>query len=201
MTGFIVASRFMDDSLPYHQRMIDFPAYQPLTTFFLSICMLFTSCVVADEAIRPEPVDSIYRKPLKELFSEILVNRSSPPPFTWLNLYLEKIRSKIFSMDNLLQMFEGHGVGLCIDAILDNIFKFGGMDERSKNHIIHGPAVTVQLNLFLLQPLSYTKRSRQENLDFTVNAVGKVCTILPLDDMTLSMKPCLPFPLSPSHIG
>eukprot|EP00972_Heterocapsa_arctica_P098488 14533321-Heterocapsa_arctica.AAC.1 len=35
-------------------------------------------------------------------------------------------------MDNLLQMFEGHGVGLCIDAILDNIFKFGGMDERYK---------------------------------------------------------------------
>lgn len=105
-------------------------------------------------------------------------------------------------MDNLLQMFEGHGVGLCIDAILDNIFKFGGMDERyKKSHRTWASAVTVQLNLFLLQPWSYTKRSSQENLDFTVDSVGKVCTILPLDNMTLSMKPCLSFPLSPSHIG
>lgn len=71
----------------------------------------------------------------------------------------------------------------------------------TKNHIVREPAVTVQLNLFLLQPWSYTKRSSQENSDFSVDAVGKVCTILPLDDMTLSMKPCLPFPLSPSHIG
>jgi hypothetical protein len=68
---------------------------------------------------------------LKNLFTEFLVNRSSPAPFTWLNLYLEKIRSKIFSMDNVLQMIEGHRVGLCIDAILDNIFKFGRKDERS----------------------------------------------------------------------
>ena len=35
-------------------------------------------------------------------------------------------------MDNVLQMIEGHGAGLCIDAILDNIFKFGGKDERYK---------------------------------------------------------------------
>jgi hypothetical protein len=69
---------------------------------------------------------------LKNLFAEYLVNRPSPAPFTWLNLYLEKIRSKIFSMDNVLQMIEGHGAGLCIDAILDNIFKFGGKDERYK---------------------------------------------------------------------
>jgi hypothetical protein len=35
-------------------------------------------------------------------------------------------------MDNVLQMIEGRGVGLCIDAILDNI-KFGGKDERYKS--------------------------------------------------------------------
>ena len=70
---------------------------------------------------------------LKKLFTEFLANRSTPAPFTWLNLYLEKIRSKIFSMDNVLQMIEGRGVGLCIDAILDNILKSGGKDEQYKS--------------------------------------------------------------------
>ena len=201
MTGFIVASKFMDDSLPYHQRMIDFPAYQPLTTFFLSICMLFTSCVVADEAIRPEPVDSIYRKPLKEPFSEFLVNRSTPAPFTWLNLYLEKIRSKIFSMDNLLQRFEGHGVGLHIDAILDNIFKFGGKDEQYKKSHHMWASSNCSIESVFASAMVIYQEVTSGKLDFSVNAVGKVCTILPLDNMTLSMKACLPFPLSPSHIG
>ena len=64
------------------------------------------------------------QKAIEEAHLRFSHQLSSPAPFNWLNLYLEKIRSQIFSMDNLLQMIEGHGVGLCIDAILDNIFKF-----------------------------------------------------------------------------
>jgi hypothetical protein len=55
-----------------------------------------------------------------------------------LNLYLEKIRSKIFSMDNLLHMFvnpEGQeGYGLYVASILDNIYKFGGKHDRYRYH-------------------------------------------------------------------
>ena len=42
---------------------------------------------------------------MKKLFAEYLVNCSPPAAFTWLNIYLEKIRSKIFSIDNLLHKF------------------------------------------------------------------------------------------------
>ena len=70
----------------------------------------------------------------------------------------------------------------------------------TKAHIGCGPAVTVQSNPFLLQPWSYTKKSSQENLDFTADAVGKVFTILPLVDTTLSMKSCNTSHMFPSHI-
>lgn len=80
------------------------------------------------------PIESPYHKPVKKLLAEYLRDRSPPTDFTWLNVYLEKIRSKIFSMDNLIHKFvnpEGHeGYGLCIASILDNIIKFGGKHER-----------------------------------------------------------------------
>ena len=46
-----------------------------------------------------------YNKPVKKLLAEYLANRPPPAAFIWLNLYLEKIRSKIISMDNLLHKF------------------------------------------------------------------------------------------------
>jgi hypothetical protein len=73
-------------------------------------------------------------RPAKELFAEYLANLPLPTAFTWLNLYLEKIRSKIFSMDNLLHKFvtlEGQeGYGLNIASILDSIYKFGRRHDR-----------------------------------------------------------------------
>jgi hypothetical protein len=75
---------------------------------------------------------------VKKLLAEYLANRPTTSAFTWLNLYLEKIRSTIFSMDNLLHKFvtpEGQeGYGLYIASILNNIYKFGGKHERYKYH-------------------------------------------------------------------
>ncbi len=77
-------------------------------------------------------------KLVKKLLAEYLLNHSPTNGFTWLNRYLEKIRSKIFSMDNLICTFvtpEGHSRhGLHIGSMLDSIFKFGGKDERYKFH-------------------------------------------------------------------
>jgi hypothetical protein len=76
-----------------------------------------------------------------------------------------------------------------------------GRMSGTKPHIGCGPAVTVRSNPYWLQPWSYTKRSHQENLDFTADAVEKVFTILPLVDTTLSMKSCSTSHMFPLHIG
>ena len=68
------------------------------------------------------------------------------------------------------------------------------------NFNLCGPAVTVPLNQFLLQPWSYTK-TNQENSDCTADAVNKMCTMLPLVTSTHFKKSCLSSPMSPSRIG
>jgi hypothetical protein len=86
--------------------------------------------------VQPESMQTPYSRPVRKLLAEYLVNRSPPAAFTWLNLYLEKIRSKIFFLDNLLHKFvtpEGQeGYGLYTASMLDNLHKFGGKHDRYK---------------------------------------------------------------------
>jgi hypothetical protein len=82
MTGFIFASEFADDdTLASEPCKIYFPAFEPLISFFDSISTLFISCLVTEEACNQTQL-TIYKTPLKNLFTEFLVNRSSPAPFT-----------------------------------------------------------------------------------------------------------------------
>ena len=53
------------------------------------------------------------------------------------------------------------------------------------DHIVCGPAVIAELNLFLLQPWSFTKRSHLEHSDFSVDAVERMCAVfLPSHQLT-----------------
>ena len=101
-----------------------------LGTFLTNIWVLTVSCVNKETGtLTTMP----YFKLAKKLLAEYLMNHSPTTGFTWLNRYLEKIRSKIFSMENLICTFvtpEGHWRhGLHIDCMLDSIFKFGGKQE------------------------------------------------------------------------
>ena len=72
-----------------------------------------------------------------------------------------------------------------------------GSTRDTTDHIVCGPAVTAQSNLFLLQLWLFTKRSHLEHSDFFVDAVKKMCTVLPPRITTPSMTSCLPSPMSP----
>ena len=108
------------------------PAVEPLENFFHNLGVLFVSCS-SKGVVETESMQTPYNKPVKKLLAEYLACRLTPAPFTWLNLYLENIRSKVFSMDNLLCKFvtpEGQeGYGLYIASVLDNIYKLGGKNE------------------------------------------------------------------------
>ena len=121
-------------------------------------------------ASHPEPMQMLYRRPVREFFAEYLVNHSPPDAFSWVNLYLDKVRSKIFSMDNLLHKIvtqeRQEGYGIYIASILDNIYKFGGKDDQYK-----WLAVIAQLRLFVLKPLSFTNMFFLVYIDFGVSAV------------------------------
>ena len=133
LNGLIFASEF-DENKYLICRMISthFPAVEPLDNLFHNLGVLFVSCS-SNGAVQTESMKTPYNKPVKELLAEYLGCHPTSAPFTWLNLYLEKIRSKIFSMDNLLHKFvtpggqEGHG--LYIASILDNIYMFGGKHD------------------------------------------------------------------------
>ena len=134
MIGYIFSSECVNKELPFRRCPTDFPVVGSLETFLENLGTLFATLVMTGVASDPAEIEILYQKPVKVLLAEYLTERTTPAPFSWLNLYLEKIRSKIFSMDNLLDKFvtpDGHEVyGLRIDSILDNIFKFGGKHER-----------------------------------------------------------------------
>ena len=134
MIGYIFSSECVNKELPFRRCPTDFPVVGSLETFLENLGTLFATLVMTGVASDPAEIEILYQKPVKVLLAEYLTECTTPAPFSWLNLYLEKIRSKIFSMDNLLDKFvtpDGHEVyGLRIDSILDNIFKFGGKHER-----------------------------------------------------------------------
>ena len=118
--------------------------------------MMYFMCGHGGGNSHPQPINT-----LQQTFEDALCRvscqsfyasskRSSSQSFLPILLrQFQTIMSKIFSIDNLLHMFEGEGYGLCIDSILDNIFKFGGKNELYNKY---------QWNPFLLWPWSYTKR-------------------------------------------
>ena len=114
-----------------HHLETNFPAVGTLGTFLTNMWVLEVFCANKQTSIS---MKTPYFKPVKMLLAEYLLNCSPTNGFTWLNRYLEKIRSKIFSMDNLICTFvtpEGNSRhGLYIGSMLDSIFKFGGKDER-----------------------------------------------------------------------
>ncbi len=116
-----------------HELHTYFPTEGTLGTFLTNVWMLAISCVNKEDG---PSLTTPYFKPVKKLLAEYLMNRSPTTGFTWLNGYLEKIRSKIFSMDNLIHTFvtpEGNQRhGLYIGSMLDSIFKFGGKHERCR---------------------------------------------------------------------
>ncbi len=139
MNGFIFASEFDENKIfAFQMRETHFPGVEILETFLENLCILVISCVVMGGASHPEPMQSLYSKPVKKLLAEYLANHPPPAAFSWLTLYWEKIRSKIFLMDNLLHNIvtpEGQeAYGLYIASILDNIYKFGGKHDRYRYH-------------------------------------------------------------------
>ncbi len=109
------------------------------------------------------PMTTPYFKPVKELLAEYLLNCSPTNGFTWLNRYLEKIRSKIIFMDNLIHMFvtpEGHwSPGLHIMALCWIVYSSLEGRMRDINFITCGLGVIAALKLFVLQPWSSTSMS------------------------------------------
>jgi hypothetical protein len=160
----------------------DSPAVEPLEDFFHNLGVLFVSCLSAG-TVETDSIETLYSIPVKKLLDEYLANWPPPAAFSWLNYYWEKIRSKIFSMDNLLHKFvtpKGQeGYGLYMASILDNIYKFGGKHDRYNYHCMFC----------------------QANIDFGVGAVERMCTVLPLVNTTHSMISWSPSPMSLSHTG
>jgi hypothetical protein len=93
----------------------------------MNVAVLAVSCV--NNEMRT-PMTTLHFKPVKKLLAEHLMKQSPPTGFKWLNIYLEKIRFKVFSLDNLVPPFAtpdgSWRHGLHIGSILDNIFKFRG---------------------------------------------------------------------------
>jgi hypothetical protein len=137
MHGFI-SKPDVDDKmlLPCQQADTSYPQQGSLGTFLHNICVL-VACNIQGRAVN-KSMKSPYLKPVKKLLADYLINRSSSATLTWLNVFLERIRSSIFSMDNLILKIrdpEGDKVfGLSIGSMLDNVFKFGAKDNRYKHH-------------------------------------------------------------------
>lgn len=133
MNGFIFASEFDENekNLICHMSLTHTPTVEPLENFFHNLGVLF-SCS-SKGVVETESMQTPYNKSVKKLLAEYLAYHPTPAPFTWLNLCLEKIRSKMFSMDNLLHKFvtpeRQDGYGFYIASILDNIYKFGGKND------------------------------------------------------------------------
>ena len=133
-----VDDSMVDDSMDLACREADtsFPYDGSLRTFLHNICVLI-ACTLQDRVVN-KSMKSPYFKPVKKLLAEYLINRSSPETLNWLNVYLERIRSNIFSMDNLIVKIrdpDGKEVfGLDIGSMLDNVFKLGAKDNRYKHH-------------------------------------------------------------------
>ena len=204
LNGFIFTSEFDKNmNLMCHMSQTHFPVVEPLETFFHNLGVLFVSCLSVGE-VHPESMKSLYRRPVKGLFAEYLANRPPPAVITWLNLYLERIRSKIFSMDNLLHKFvtpEGQeGYGLYIASILDNIYKFGGKHNRYKYHRMWASS-NCSIETVCASAMVIYKHVLSENIDFGAGAVERMCTVLPLVNTTHSVISWLPSPMSLPHIG
>ena len=141
---------------------------------------------------------------MKKLLAEYLANRPPPAAPTWLNLYLEKIRPKIFSTDNLFHKFgtlEGHdGYGLYIASILDNIYKFGGKHDQYKyHHMLASSNCSIETDCASAMVLY--KHVLSGKYRFWCLCCGKDVTVLPLVTTTHSMISLLSSPMSLSHIG
>ena len=113
MNGFIFVSEFDENKNHIcHMSQSHFPTAESLENFFHDLGVLFVSCLSIG-AVWTESMLTHYSRPVKKLLADYHANHPPPAPFIWLNLYFEKIRSEIFSMDNLLHMFvtpEGQGV-------------------------------------------------------------------------------------------
>ena len=190
MNGSVIGSESDDKGqCTCHHLETNFPAVGTLGTFLTNMWVLAVFCAKKQTSIS---MTTPYFKPVKKLLAEYILNCSPTNGFTWLNRYLEKIRSKIFSMDNLICTFvtpEGHSRhGLHIGSMLDSMFKFGGKDERY-NFITCGQAVIAALKLLVLQPWSSTSMSHLVSIGFGfgVRAVEIIFTVLPPVNTTPSM--------------
>jgi hypothetical protein len=113
----IFASEFDEfEKLICHRSETHFPKVETLDTFIQNLWILLLSCLMVGE-VQPESMQTPYCKPVKKILADYLINRAPPAALTWLNLYLENIRSKIFVTS------EGHeGCRLNTASILDNIY-------------------------------------------------------------------------------
>ncbi len=137
MHGFIFKPDVDDKMLlPSQQADASYPQQGSLGAFLRNICVL-VACNIQGRAVN-KSMKLPYLKPVKKLLVDYLINRSSSATLTWLNVFLERIRSSIFSMDNLILKIrdpEGDEVfGLIIGSMLDNVFKFRAKDNRYKHH-------------------------------------------------------------------
>jgi len=149
-------------------------------------------------ASHPEPMKTSYSKPAIKLLAEYHVTHSPPAAFTWLNLYLERIMTKTFSVDNLLHKFVSPGRRDMDFSLSPYWMAFtslvGSMSDMSI--IACGLAVIAPLKLFVLQPWSYTSMFCPVNIDFGFGAVERLCTIHPLVNTIHSMISWLRSPMS-----
>ena len=184
-----------------HELHTNFPEVGTLGTFLTKVQMLTVSCVlkVADPSLKTP-----YFQPVRKLLTEYLMNRSPATGFTWLNGYLEKIRAKIFSMDNLIHTFvtpEGNqSHGLYISSMLDNIFKFGGKHERYRYHRMWARSNCCIETVCASAMVIYKHATSGKYRLFGVSAVERMFTVLPLDNTTHCMISWLPSHMSQSLI-
>ncbi len=97
MNGSIFGSEIDDKGqCTCHNVDTNFPAVGTLGTFLTNIWVLAVSCVNKQTGTL---MTTPYFNSVKQFLAEYLMNRSPTTGLTWLNRYLENIRSKIFSMD------------------------------------------------------------------------------------------------------
>ena len=94
MNGSVFGSEIDDKGeCTFHHLEANFPIVGTLGTFLTNIWVLTVSCVNKQiGTLMTIP----YFKSVKKLLAEYLMNHSPTAGLTWLNRYLEKIRSKIF---------------------------------------------------------------------------------------------------------
>jgi hypothetical protein len=73
LNGFIFASEFDENkNLICHMSQTHFSTVEPLETFFHNLGVLFVSFLRVGE-VHPEPMHSLFRRPVKELFAEYML--------------------------------------------------------------------------------------------------------------------------------